>query len=103
MHWFFFYRYGLPDPGLQRDCDIQVKLKMSSVRYVHTNRFQSEFVAFLQHFLQLQDVLGRMRAASAGMKVCMSVDRFLHSLLKHDILDSIRHSICSLLYKIIRT
>jgi len=63
------FRYGLPDPGLQREYDIKVNLKMASVRYVHTNRFQSELVAFIQHFLQLQDVLGRIKAASAGIKV----------------------------------
>lgn len=66
---FFFLRYGPPDPNLVRDCDISVKLQMASVRYIHTNRFQLEFVAFLQHFLQLQDVLGRYRAASAGKRV----------------------------------
>ncbi|KAK3098591.1 hypothetical protein FSP39_021054 [Pinctada imbricata] len=66
---FDIFKYGSPDPNLTRDCDIRVKLHMASVRYVHTNRFQSEFVAFLQHFLQLQDVLGRYRAASAGKKV----------------------------------
>jgi hypothetical protein len=62
-------RYGPPDPNLVRDCDISVKLQMASVRYIHTNRFQMEFVAFLKHFLQLQDVLGRYRAASAGKRV----------------------------------
>ena len=62
-------RYGLPDFALQRAYDISLKLRMSSVRYIHTNRFQSELLAFAQHFLQLQDVLGRMRAASAGKKV----------------------------------
>jgi hypothetical protein len=36
--------YGLPDPGLQREYDIKVNLKMASVRYVHTNRFQSELI-----------------------------------------------------------
>ena len=64
-----FTRYGLPDFALTREFDISLTLKMSSIRYVHTNRFQSELVAFCQHFLQLQDVLGRMRAASAGQKV----------------------------------
>ena len=64
-----FTRYGLPDFALTREFDVSLTLKMSSVRYVHTNRFQSELVAFCQHFLQLQDVLGRMRAASAGQKV----------------------------------
>ncbi|GFN93642.1 vacuolar protein sorting-associated protein 13d, partial [Plakobranchus ocellatus] len=66
---FHFFKYGLPDFTLLRAYDISLKLRMSSVRYIHTNRFQSELLAFAQHFLQLQDVLGRMRAASAGKKV----------------------------------
>ena len=79
----------MPDPGLQRDYDIKVKLKMSSVRYVHTNRFQSEFVAFLQHFLQLQDVLGRMRAASAGKKVhtCIGIFCYIMNIGETEILE----------------
>ena len=62
-------RYGKPDPDLLREFDFSVRLRMSSARYVHTNRFQSEVVAFLQHFNQLMDVLSRMRAAAAGQKV----------------------------------
>lgn len=42
---------------------------MASVQYVHTQRFQAEVVAFIQHFTQLQDVLGRQRAAMAGQAV----------------------------------
>ncbi len=67
-------RYGQPDPDLNREFDFSVRLRMSSVRYVHTNRFQSEVVAFLQHFNQLQDVLSRMRAAAAGQKVKCLID-----------------------------
>ncbi|KAL8611447.1 hypothetical protein ACOMHN_014502 [Nucella lapillus] len=66
---FNFFKYGLPDFAMTREFDLSLTLKMSSIRYVHTNRFQSELVAFCQHFLQLQDVLGRMRAASAGQKI----------------------------------
>ena len=65
----FFIRYGQPDPKLERDFDLSIKLRMSSVRYVHTNRFQTETVAFAQHFNQLQEVLGTMRAASDGIQV----------------------------------
>ena len=72
-HFNPLHRYGLPDFALQRAFDISLKLRMSSIRYIHTNRFQSELLAFAQHFLQLQDVLGRMRAASAGKKVRMSL------------------------------
>ena len=54
---------------MQRECDVKVALQMASVQYVHTQRFQSEVVAFIQHFTQLQDVLGRQRAAIEGQAV----------------------------------
>ena len=63
------FRYGTPDPELMRGHDIRVKLHMTSVWYIHTYRFLQELLAFCQHFVQLQDVLGRIRAASAGQKV----------------------------------
>ncbi|KAG5282212.1 hypothetical protein AALO_G00053510 [Alosa alosa] len=63
------HKYGEPDPYLHRECDIKVSLQMASVQYVHTQRFQAEVVAFIQHFTQLQDVLGRQRAAVEGQAV----------------------------------
>ncbi|XP_076596695.1 intermembrane lipid transfer protein VPS13D isoform X1 [Chaetodon auriga] len=66
---FNIHKYGRPDPYLERECDIKVSLKMASVQYVHTQRFQAEVVAFIQHFTQLQDVLGRQRAAMEGQAV----------------------------------
>ncbi|XP_034393657.1 vacuolar protein sorting-associated protein 13D isoform X3 [Cyclopterus lumpus] len=66
---FNIHKYGQPDPYLERECDIKVSLQMASVQYVHTQRFQSEVVAFIQHFTQLQDVLGRQRAAMEGQAV----------------------------------
>uniref|UniRef100_A0A1I8F7C6 VPS13_mid_rpt domain-containing protein n=1 Tax=Macrostomum lignano TaxID=282301 RepID=A0A1I8F7C6_9PLAT len=30
------FKYGLPDPGLTRDCDARLRLRMASVRYVHS-------------------------------------------------------------------
>ncbi|XP_041656068.1 vacuolar protein sorting-associated protein 13D isoform X2 [Cheilinus undulatus] len=66
---FNIHKYGEPDPLLERECDIRVSLKMASVQYVHTQRFQAEVVAFIQHFTQLQDVLGRQRAAMEGQAV----------------------------------
>lgn len=48
---------------------MKVSLQMASVQYVHTQRFQTEVVAFIQHFTQLQDVLGRQRAAMEGQAV----------------------------------
>ncbi|KAM8927222.1 intermembrane lipid transfer protein VPS13D [Pelodytes ibericus] len=66
---FHIFKYGPPDPTLKREYDMRVSLQMSSVQYVHTQRFQSEVVAFIQHFTQLQDVLGRQRAAIQGQTV----------------------------------
>ncbi|XP_060794237.1 intermembrane lipid transfer protein VPS13D isoform X2 [Neoarius graeffei] len=66
---FNILKYGEPDPFLVRECDMKVSLQMASVQYVHTQRFQSEVVAFIQHFTQLQDVLGRQRAAVEGQVV----------------------------------
>ncbi|KAM6977932.1 LOW QUALITY PROTEIN: intermembrane lipid transfer protein VPS13D [Aplochiton taeniatus] len=66
---FNIHKYGEADPNLRRECDIKVSLQMASVQYVHTQRFQSEVVAFIQHFTQLQDVLGRQRAAMEGQAV----------------------------------
>ncbi|XP_031659504.1 vacuolar protein sorting-associated protein 13D isoform X1 [Oncorhynchus kisutch] len=66
---FNIHKYGDPDPWLERECDMKVSLQMASVQYVHTQRFQAEVVAFIQHFTQLQDVLGRQRAAMEGQAV----------------------------------
>ncbi|XP_063173560.1 intermembrane lipid transfer protein VPS13D isoform X1 [Candoia aspera] len=66
---FQVYKYGRPDPSLQRECDVRVSLQMASVHYVHTQRFQAEVISFVQHFTQLQDVLGRQRAAVEGQTV----------------------------------
>lgn len=53
---------------------------MASVQYVHTQRFQAEVVSFIQHFTQLQDVLGRQRAAIEGQTVCLGCFLFFPGL-----------------------
>nr|XP_033778552.1 vacuolar protein sorting-associated protein 13D isoform X3 [Geotrypetes seraphini] len=78
---FQILKYGPPDPLLQRECDIRVSLQMASVQYVHTQRFQAEVIAFIQHFTQLQDVLGRQRAAVAGQTVTDKAQRASRILL----------------------
>ncbi|XP_063001311.1 intermembrane lipid transfer protein VPS13D isoform X8 [Elgaria multicarinata webbii] len=78
---FQVHKYGRPDPVLQRDCDMRVSLRMASVRYVHTHRFQAEVVSFIQHFTQLQDVLGRQRAAIEGQTVRDQAQRAARVLL----------------------
>ncbi|EDL81065.1 vacuolar protein sorting 13D (yeast) (predicted), isoform CRA_b [Rattus norvegicus] len=75
------FKYGQPDPLLQREHDIRVSLQMASVQYVHTQRFQAEVVAFIQHFTQLQDVLGRQRAAVEGQTVRDQAQRCSRILL----------------------
>ncbi|NXU96664.1 VP13D protein, partial [Cettia cetti] len=77
----FVTQYGRADPLLQRECDIRVTLRMASVQYVHTQRFQAEVVAFIQHFTQLQDVLGRQRAAIEGQTVRDKAQRASRVLL----------------------
>ncbi|XP_030798084.1 vacuolar protein sorting-associated protein 13D isoform X1 [Rhinopithecus roxellana] len=75
------FKYGRPDPLLRREHDICVSLRMASVQYVHTQRFQAEVVAFIQHFTQLQDVLGRQRAAIEGQTVRDQAQRCSRVLL----------------------
>uniref|UniRef100_A0A2I2YK25 Vacuolar protein sorting 13 homolog D n=1 Tax=Gorilla gorilla gorilla TaxID=9595 RepID=A0A2I2YK25_GORGO len=75
------FKYGRPDPLLRREHDIRVSLRMASVQYVHTQRFQAEVVAFIQHFTQLQDVLGRQRAAIEGQTVRDQAQRCSRVLL----------------------
>uniref|UniRef100_A0A3B3DNX5 Vacuolar protein sorting 13 homolog D n=1 Tax=Oryzias melastigma TaxID=30732 RepID=A0A3B3DNX5_ORYME len=78
---FNILKYGQPDPHLERECDIMVSLQMASVQYVHTQRFQAELVAFIHHFTQLQDILGRQRAAMEGQTVRDSPQRASRVLL----------------------
>ena len=62
----FHSRYGRPDPFMDRPYDIIIKVVMSSVRYLHTNRFLKEIVSFLSHFPQLIDAFQRMKAMAQG-------------------------------------
>ncbi|XP_048580764.1 intermembrane lipid transfer protein VPS13D isoform X3 [Nematostella vectensis] len=78
---FQFFKYGEPDLDLDRPFDMSLVLRMSSVQYVHTKRFQSELVAFCQHYLQLQEVLGRIRAEDAGNAVSWMIGRGSRVLL----------------------
>uniref|UniRef100_A0A670ZLE6 Vacuolar protein sorting 13 homolog D n=1 Tax=Pseudonaja textilis TaxID=8673 RepID=A0A670ZLE6_PSETE len=78
---FHVHKYGRPDVTLQRECDVRVSLRMASVQYIHTQRFQAEVVSFIQHFTQLQDVLGRQRAAVEGQTVRDQAQRAARILL----------------------
>lgn len=65
---------------------------MASVQYVHTQRFQAEVVSFIQHFTQLQDVLGRQRAAMEGQAVSTGCFRSL-PLQLHEKVSSLQHNL----------
>ncbi|XP_070615164.1 intermembrane lipid transfer protein VPS13D isoform X2 [Erythrolamprus reginae] len=78
---FHIHKYGRPDVSLQRECDVRVSLRMASVQYIHTQRFQAEVISFIQHFTQLQDVLGRQRAAVEGQTVRDQAQRAARILL----------------------
>ena len=56
---------------MERPYDITVKVVMSSVRYLHTNRFLKEVVSFLSHFPQLIDAFQRMKAMAEGNLVSL--------------------------------
>ena len=64
---FHFFKFGAPDPKLERPQDATLKIRMSSIIYVHTNRFYSELVSFFNQFHQLYSVTNRMREAAAGI------------------------------------
>lgn len=63
----FFKNNGPPDFHCRREYDNALKLRMSSVKYIHTQRFISELTNYFQQFNQLQDTLSRMRALSLGV------------------------------------
>ena len=66
------YRYGRPDPLMERPFDIQIKVQMGSVRYLHTMRFLKEILAFVSHFPQLIDAFQRMKAIAQGNLVSVA-------------------------------
>ena len=55
---------------MERPFDISAKVKMASVRYLHTMRFLKEVLAFCLHFPQLIDAFQRMKAMAQGNLVC---------------------------------
>ncbi|XP_077510398.1 vacuolar protein sorting 13D isoform X2 [Amblyomma americanum] len=69
---FSVFKYGAPDPNLQRDCDVKVMCEMSSVQVVHTQRFLTEVIDFFADFSELQMLL---KAATAGNKMNLEACR----------------------------
>ena len=64
----FFKHTGPPDVHCKRELDSFFKLRMTSVKYIHTQRFLIGLTNYFQQFNQLQDALGRMRALSMGQE-----------------------------------
>lgn len=60
------FNYARFPPSENNTCDAKLKLKMSSVIYVHTKRFIAEIQAFFKHFTQLHAVMRSIRAATSG-------------------------------------
>ena len=63
---FEIFKFGRPDPQMERPFDISARLDMASVRYLHTMRFMKELLAFCSHFPQLIDAFQRMKAMAQG-------------------------------------
>lgn len=60
------FNYARFPPSDNNNSDAKLKLKMSSVIYVHTKRFIAEIQAFFKHFTQLHAVMRSIRAATSG-------------------------------------
>lgn len=60
------FNYVRFPPSETNTSDAKLKLKMSSVIYVHTKRFIAEIQAFFKHFTQLHAVMRSIRAATSG-------------------------------------
>ncbi|CAL1290806.1 unnamed protein product [Larinioides sclopetarius] len=53
----------------QHDYDMSVKCQMSSVQYVHTQRFLTEITTFFRHFNEMQELIRKIRLAASGADV----------------------------------
>ena len=71
---FEIFKYGRPDPDMERPWDISARVEMTSVRYLHTMRFLKEMLAFCSHFPQLIDAFQRMKAMAQGNLVSSIID-----------------------------
>jgi hypothetical protein len=73
---FKIFRRRRQGSRVKLDYDSLLKLEMSSVLYVHTQRFVAEIQAFCHHFSQLQSFLNSVRSAAAGTVVCSKCCRW---------------------------
>lgn len=72
---FFKYIGPLEINDQIHDFEMMLRLKTSSFKYVHTQRFIVSITNYFQQFNQLQDALGKMRALSLGEKVSYEAQR----------------------------
>ena len=66
---FKIFKYGKPDPNLERPFDFSVDVELGSLRYIHTMRFLKEALAFCMHFPQLIEAFQRMKELAKGTLV----------------------------------
>lgn len=93
---FLLRKWSHNDPQLKREWDAFLEINSPrGLKLIHTQRFMQEILAFVQHFLQLQDLLARVKTAVQDGRVeskytyklrisdkCASaISRSLHMLL----------------------
>ena len=70
---FKFFRFDedahatIREAVLGEPCMQYLQLHMDSIQYVHTRRFITMLLAYVNQFQQMQHVLSRLRAAAAGI------------------------------------
>lgn len=77
------FQYSSYADSQKRPHDAQLKLEMSAVHYVHTQRFVAELEAFFGHFQQLWTIMGNLRAGIGAIidtnKRSMRLSLLLHA------------------------
>lgn len=62
---FDIFKYGQDDPDMIRKFDMSIKCRMCSVRYVHTHRFYTLLLNFMQNFNEIQDLMAQIRTSKS--------------------------------------
>ena len=60
------FQYSSYSDSDRRPNDAHLKLQMSAVHYVHTQRFVAELQAFFSHFSQLRTIMANLRAGGSA-------------------------------------
>ncbi|KAG7207931.1 hypothetical protein KM043_009519 [Ampulex compressa] len=61
------FQYSSYTDSEDRPYDAQIKLEMSAVHYIHTQRFVAELQAFFGHFSQLWTIMTNLRAGTGAI------------------------------------